>query len=119
MNQAGVAKATNEAMTVHVPSTWAAFERTEVTVKWKSVLQLFLVQLVQYCIVSISYIAMNRGQYMLTAATDTVFGFNAFFIVKRIIKSEATLGWEAAGYTAGGVLGSMIAIYASKHWLHQ
>ena len=85
---------------------------------WKNVWLLFAVQLIQYCIVSVSYIVMNRGYYGLTFITDTVYGLNSFFIVKRIVKTGDTLGWEAIGYTLGGSIGSLLAIWVTKHWIH-
>jgi hypothetical protein len=85
----------------------------------KSVIILFVVQLVQYCIVSIGYIVMNRGLYVATFVADTVYGLNSFFIVKKIVNTEDTLGWEAGAYTLGGSIGSLLAIFLTKHWLHQ
>ena len=87
--------------------------------QFKSAAALFFVQLFSYGICSISYIVMNRGQYALTFGFDLLFGLNAFFIVKRIVHAEDKLGWDAAAYTLGGATGSVLAIWVTKHWLHQ
>ena len=85
----------------------------------RSAALLFFVQLFSYGICSVSYIVMNRGQYALTFGFDLLFGLNAFFIVKRIAKSDDKLGWDATAYTLGGATGSVLAIWITKHWLHQ
>ena len=87
--------------------------------KLRTCITLFLVQLVQYCIFCISCIVMNRGQYAATFVTDMFYGLNAFFIVKKIASSDNVLGIEAAAYTVGGATGSVLAIWITKHWLHQ
>lgn len=87
--------------------------------KWASFWQLFFIQLVQYCIVSISFISLSRENYLMTAITDTVYGFNAFFVIKRIVKSDDKVGLDAIGFVLGGTIGSLLAIWITKHVLHQ
>ncbi len=86
--------------------------------KWVSFFQMFSVQMIQYCIVCISYIALSKENYLITAITDTICGINSFFIIKKIIKSDETVGTDAFGYVVGGTLGSLLAIWISKHFMH-
>jgi hypothetical protein len=86
--------------------------------KWISFLQFFFIQLVQYCICCISYIALSRYNYTFTAITDTIYGINSFFLIKKIVKSDAAVGLDTLGYVMGGTVGSLLAIWVSKHLMH-
>ena len=76
---------------------------------------MFAIQFIQYCICSISYRAMAQARYGATFVTDVVFGLNSFFIVKKIAQEEKETQTAAAfGYTLGGALGSLLAIWLTK-----
>ena len=74
---------------------------------------MFFSQLCSYMLITMNYRAIAHGNYLWTASTDLLFaGFN-FGLIKRIAKSETDAAW--AGYTIGGVVGSMLGILITKH----
>lgn len=73
----------------------------------------FGLQLVAYCLITLNYRAVAHGSYGWTAISDLTYAAFNFGLIKRIAKSETNWAW--AGYTFGGVVGSMLGILLSKH----
>jgi hypothetical protein len=82
--------------------------------RWREFFILFFVQLFQYCIVCISYIALNKGSYVWTFATDIICGLNSFFIIRKIATTETKNTLGLVGYVLGGATGSVLAIWLTK-----
>jgi hypothetical protein len=50
--------------------------------------QLFFTQMFAYCVVCVSFIAMNRGNYILTFVTDVGCGLNSYFLIRRVAQAK-------------------------------
>jgi hypothetical protein len=81
---------------------------------WKEFFTLFFVQLFQYCIICISYISLAKANYAWTFGTDIICGLNGYFIIRKIAATESKNPLSIVGYTLGGAIGSMLAIWISK-----
>jgi TPP-dependent 2-oxoacid decarboxylase len=82
--------------------------------QWKEFWTLFAVQLVSYCLFCLSMIVVTRGNYVLTILTDTAYGANSWFIIRRVAKADASSAFGMVGYTVGGTIGSLLAIWITK-----
>lgn len=81
----------------------------------KEFVSMFAVQFVQYCLVSISYRAMAQGRVVPTFFIDLIYGFGAFYIIRKVAKAESKSA--VAGYVLGGACGSVMAIWLTqKAW---
>lgn len=76
-------------------------------------LKFFAVQCVQYFLITANYRAIAQGSYAWTAGTDFMFAGINFMLIKKIADSDKNR-WAWAGYTLGGVVGSLGAIYLTK-----
>lgn len=72
----------------------------------------FAIQCLQYFLITCNMRAISQGSYFWTAITDFTFAAVNFAIIKKIAQSETKTAW--AGYTLGGVVGSLSAIYLTK-----
>jgi hypothetical protein len=74
---------------------------------------LFISQLLSYFLITWNQRVLNFGLYGPTALSDFLFAGTNFFIIKKIATDDSTYeGW--AGYTFGGVAGSMLGIFFTK-----
>jgi hypothetical protein len=76
----------------------------------------FMLQLVGYLLITINYRAIAEANYGLTAGSDFAFASLSFFVIRKIAKSEEQVH-QWAGYATGSVVGSLLGIYISKHWM--
>jgi hypothetical protein len=83
-------------------------------IDWKEFFLLFFVQLFQYCIICISYIALAKANYGVVFVTDLVCGVNSYFLIRTIAGTEGKSKLGIVGYVLGGATGSMLAIWISK-----
>lgn len=80
----------------------------------KNCIKLFLTQMFSYCVVCISFIAMNRGHYLMTFIADVGCGVNSYFLIRRVAKAEDGDTAGMMSYILGGATGSVIAIWLAK-----
>jgi hypothetical protein len=81
-------------------------------------LLLGVMQFLTYGICTISWRAVAQANIMVSVLTDTSLGSLQFFVIKKIAKEHEDSGlipWF--GYTFGGVIGTVLGIYASVWWL--
>jgi uncharacterized membrane protein YeaQ/YmgE (transglycosylase-associated protein family) len=85
--------------------------------RWKEFwTTLFVVQLISYCLFCLSLIVVTRGNYLGTVVTDTLYGLNAFFIMRRVAKMDDSSKMGMFGYTLGGTIGSLLSIWITNHF---
>jgi hypothetical protein len=82
--------------------------------QWKEFWTLFVVQLISYCLFCLSMIVVTRGSYLGTIVTDTLYGVNSYFIIRRVSKAGEDSAMGATGYTLGGTVGSLLAIWITN-----
>lgn len=76
----------------------------------------FASELFSFFVISVNNIALNRGEYVLTSATDMIFVFQGMLISKLMIEDEKSRDWASIfGFTFGGTTGSALAIYVTHH----
>lgn len=60
--------------------------------------------------------AFTQGSYLWTAITDTAFTAQSFLVAKLMIDdADGRSLYAGAGSTIGGTLGSLFAIWCTKH----
>jgi hypothetical protein len=60
--------------------------------------------------------AFTQGSYLWTAITDTAFTLQGAIIAKLTIEDkDGRSKWAIAGGAVGGTIGSLLAIYVTKH----
>jgi hypothetical protein len=72
----------------------------------------FAIQFIQYFLITVNLRAASQGLYFWTAFSDLLVAGNGFFLIQRVAKAEGK--WALAGYTLGGAIGSVFAIWATK-----
>lgn len=75
-------------------------------------LRMSVLQFVNYGLTAISFRMLARGSYLGIAITDALLSFWAFTMYKKILLAETH--WEQAGYTVGGILGSLFALWITS-----
>jgi glycerol uptake facilitator-like aquaporin len=84
--------------------------------KLKEFSVLFVLQVFGYLLITVNYRAVATGHYTLTALSDFAYASLTFFVIRKIAKSEDQLH-QWFGYVCGSVVGSLLGIYVSKHFL--
>lgn len=59
--------------------------------------------------------AFTKGLYGWTALTDGWLAMQGFLMIRIISKGEDDGVWELAGTVFGGVCGSLLSIFVTKH----
>jgi hypothetical protein len=72
----------------------------------------FGIQFMQFFLITINLRAAAQGLYAWTAFSDLLISANNFLLIKRISQSESRPA--LIGYSLGGALGSILAIYITK-----
>jgi len=72
----------------------------------------FFLQLIVYSLATWNWRMVAIGNYYGVFTSDIMFATFNFWIIKDVAKSESKISW--AGYTLGGAIGSLIAIYFTK-----
>jgi hypothetical protein len=76
----------------------------------------FILELVSFFICVANTRAFTQGSYFWTAVTDIFFGMQTFTVAKFTIDSPYCRTWWAGlGEIFGGTIGSLIAIWVTKH----
>lgn len=74
---------------------------------------MFAVQYVQYLLFCVGIIFLNKGSYPGTFFSDTIYGLNTYFIIRRIATDDSTKA-GMFGYIIGGACGSVTSIFLTK-----
>lgn len=75
----------------------------------------FISQFFSFFILVLNARAYTHGDYAWTALTDTVFSLTNFAMGKLMIDDEnARTWWVAFGYSIGGTLGSLLAMFVAS-----
>jgi hypothetical protein len=75
-----------------------------------------ITQSISYFLVVANTRAYTVGLYGWTGLTDGLFAAQNYLTVRMIAKDEgANDFWSGAGYTVGGVVGSLTSIYVTRH----
>lgn len=77
-------------------------------------LTMFSVQVIAYVFLVLNIRALNRGKYLMTGATEVIYALMNFWIIHRV--AEAKTIQEALAYATGATVGSLTAMYITKHW---
>lgn len=80
----------------------------------RHLLTMFGVQVVAYIVLVVNLRALNRGRYVATGVTEIAYALMNFYIIRRI--AEARSAWEALAYALGATVGSLAAMWMTKHW---
>lgn len=79
--------------------------------------ELFLIQFVNYLIITLNYRAIATLNYPITFLTDIGCATLTFLSIKRVAHASSRL--EQILYTLGGACGALLALWLSAHvpWL--
>lgn len=77
---------------------------------------MFFTEMISFFIIVANTRAYTHGLYGWTALTDTLFSAQSFVMIKLMADDANARSWAAgAGCTLGGTVGSLAAIWATKH----
>jgi hypothetical protein len=77
---------------------------------------MFVAQLVSFFIIVANTRAFTHGSYGWTTVTDTMFSAQAFCLGKLMMEDpNGRTWWSGLGMTIGGTIGSLLAIFVTKH----
>lgn len=77
-------------------------------------LTMFVVQVVAYIFLVLNLRALNRGRYLMTGVTEVIYALMNFWIIHKIAEAKTFI--EALVYASGATVGSLTAMYITKHW---
>lgn len=72
----------------------------------------FVIQFVQYLLITVNMRAVAAGKYAWTGISDFAIAGLGYFLIQRVAISHSYGAW--AGYALGGVFGSQVGIWLSK-----
>lgn len=75
--------------------------------------RLFALQFVNYGLIAMSIRYLAAGSYVGLGITDGLVAFWGFALVKHVVAAETKL--ERAGYVAGGIAGSLLGLWLTRH----
>lgn len=76
----------------------------------------FATEFFSYFIIVCNTRAFTQGSYKWTFITDSFFITQSFFVARWMIEAKSARGMAAyLGFLAGGTLGSLAAIFTTKH----
>jgi hypothetical protein len=79
---------------------------------------MFVAEFVSFFIIVANTRAFTHSNYGWTAITDGAFSLQNFIMMKLMVDDEkARSFWAGLGYTMGGMLGSLLAIFVTSHYL--
>lgn len=73
---------------------------------------LCLLMCLNYGLNAISIRLLARGSYLGVGATDAAIALVGFVMVKQVVAADTWL--DKAGYTIGGIIGSMIGMWVTR-----
>lgn len=79
---------------------------------------MFIAELISFFVIVANTRAFTHGNYGWTAITDGAFSLQNFVMLKLMVDDEKARSlWAGLGYTAGGICGSLLAIFVTSHYL--
>ena len=75
---------------------------------------LFFGQIVGFIILVVNIRALNRGKLLMTGITEFMYMLINFAMIRQV--SEAQNWLEALVYAGGATVGSLLAVYYTRHW---
>lgn len=79
----------------------------------KNFILIFFSQFFIYFLVILNTRAYTNDNYTITGISDLMFASLQFFVIKRISKDETNKSFIP--YVLGGLAGSLVSMYISKH----
>jgi len=77
----------------------------------------FVAELICFFVITANMRAVALANYMGAAATDLLFGFQAWGMMKLTVEHEEARTFAGGvGTTLGGVCGTLLSIWVTKHW---
>jgi hypothetical protein len=77
----------------------------------------FVAEMLCFFIIVANMRAVALANYLGAAATDLVFGLQAWGMMKLTVEHEEARTFAGGiGTTLGGVCGTLLSIWATKHW---
>lgn len=83
----------------------------------KSLVFIFLAQFVAFFLIVINTRAYTGNNYSITAISDIIWSTLNFFVIRKIAQDAFNIG-SLIAYTAGGTIGSLLAMYISSNYLN-
>lgn len=77
-------------------------------------LTLFLLPVVAYVVLGVNLRALTRGKFLLAGSSEMVYALMNFVIIHRV--AEARSWSEAVCYACGATVGSLGAMWLTRHW---
>lgn len=77
-----------------------------------SFVKLFAVQFVNYALLCWNYRSVAQARYAHVFASDLFCAAVSFWLIRRVVRSGSR--WEAAGYVAGGAVGSVASVWVTR-----
>jgi hypothetical protein len=74
-----------------------------------------VLQFIAYFVFVANTRAFTRGLYGWTAATDGWLAMQGFLMPRLIVKDEGGGAWAICGTIFGGVCGSLLSIFVTRH----
>ena len=79
---------------------------------WHTALKLFVLQLIQYAVVSVAYRALAQANTRVCVSIDFFYALLSYAILRRVATAPET--WvNQLSYAAGGATGSALGIWLS------
>ena len=76
----------------------------------------FFAEMISFFIIVANARAYTHGAYGWTALTDCLFSLQNFAMMKLMIDDQNARTWYLGiGYTIGGMIGSLLAIFVTSH----
>lgn len=75
---------------------------------------MFGIQAAAYIVLVLNLRALNKGRYLITGVTEMIYALASFWMIHRV--AEARTWQEAVAYASGATVGSLVAMYITKHW---
>ena len=76
----------------------------------------FIAELISFFIIASNFRALARGLYIWTAITDGLCVLQGMIMTKLMIEDEKMRDWwSITGFTLGGMCGSVLSIFVTKH----
>ncbi len=77
---------------------------------------LFALPAVAYVVLGVNLRALTRGKLLMAGTSEMVYALMNFAIIHRVAEAR---GWaEAVCYACGATVGSLGAMWLTRHWDH-
>ena len=77
-------------------------------------LVLFVLPALAYVVLGVNLRALTRGKFLLAGTSEMLYALMNFVIIRRVTEAQ---GWvEAVCYACGATVGSLGAMWLTRHW---